>query len=158
MNEIVTTHDEDAPFKGEIVVASRIVDALSSGLYESPAACLKGLVNNAYDADAENVGIYVKPDADEIVIEDDGTGISRSEFIRHFSRISESHKREDSDKTTRLRMRPKVGKIGIGFIAANELCDVMEIESTKSGSTELLLASIDFAAMRSDTPRGTPGR
>ncbi len=34
-------------FKGEIVVASRIVDYLSSGLYESPAACLKELVNNA---------------------------------------------------------------------------------------------------------------
>jgi hypothetical protein len=142
---------DDSAFSGEIVVASRIVDALSSGLYESPAACLKELVNNAYDADAENVGIYVKPDADEIVIEDDGTGISRSEFIRHFSRISESHKREDSETTTRLG-RPKVGKIGIGFIAANELCDVMEIESTKTGSTELLLASIDFAAMRSETP------
>jgi hypothetical protein len=142
-------HD-DTSFTGEIVVASRIVDSLSSGLYESPAACLKELVNNAYDADAQTVRIYVKPDADEIVIEDDGTGMSQVEFVRHFSRISESHKREDSDRT---RMgRPKVGKIGIGFIAANELCDVMEIESTKQGSTELLKVAVDFAAMRDGTP------
>jgi Histidine kinase-, DNA gyrase B-, and HSP90-like ATPase len=151
VNKPAAIHEGDSTFSGEIVVASRIVDALSSGLYESPAACLKELVNNAYDADAENVGIYVKPDADEIVIEDDGAGMSRSEFIRHFSRISESHKRDDSDTTPRLG-RPKVGKIGIGFIAANELCDIMEIESTKTGSTELLLVSIDFAAMRSESP------
>jgi anti-sigma regulatory factor (Ser/Thr protein kinase) len=140
---------DDSEFSGEIVVASRIVDSLSSGLYESPAACLKELVNNAYDADAEQVAIYVKPDADEIVIEDDGVGMSRDEFIRHFSRISESHKRDEGDTTTAFK-RPKVGKIGIGFIAANELCDVMDIESTKKGSTELLVVSIDFAAMRLD--------
>jgi hypothetical protein len=140
----------DTQFFGEIVVASRIVDALSSGLYESPAACLKELVNNAYDADASTVGIYVKPDADEIVIEDDGTGMSRDEFIRHFSRISESHKRDEGDETPQ-RGRPKIGKIGIGFIAANELCDIMDIESTKAGSRELLVVSIDFAAMRGES-------
>jgi Histidine kinase-, DNA gyrase B-, and HSP90-like ATPase len=146
----VTASKTDTSFEGEIVVASQIVDSLSSGLYESPAACLKELVNNAYDADARNVGIYVKPDADEVVIEDDGTGMSQAEFIKHFSRVSESHKRDDSDKTPVMK-RPKVGKIGIGFIAANELCDVMEIASTKKGSTELLKVAIDFAAMRGET-------
>jgi hypothetical protein len=151
VSQATTALEDGSEFSGEIVVASRIVDALSSGLYESPAACLKELVNNAYDADAANVAIFVKPDADEIVIEDDGTGMSRAEFIRHFSRISESHKRDEGDTTPRFK-RPKVGKIGIGFIAANELCDIMEIESTKSGSTELLLVSIDFAAMRGETP------
>ncbi len=150
MNEIVTTHDEDAPFKGDIVVSTQIVDALSSGLYESPAACLKELVNNAYDADAGKVDIYVKPDADAIVIEDDGSGMNQVEFEKHFKRISESHKRDDGERT-RQRKRYKVGKIGIGFIAANELCDVMEIESTKRGSTALLKVAIDFAVLRSKT-------
>jgi hypothetical protein len=150
MTEVDAEIDGDSAFSGEIVVASQIVDSLSSGLYETPAACLKELVNNAYDADAENVGIFVKPDADEVVIEDDGTGMSQAEFIRHFSRVSESHKRDDCDTTSYLK-RPKVGKIGIGFIAANELCDVMEIASTKEGSTELLKVAIDFEAMRSET-------
>src|SRR6266496_4428007 len=121
-------------FHGEIRVASRIVDDLSSGLYNNPAACLKELVNNSYDADAHEVNIFVKPDADQIVVEDDGLGMTRDEFVRHFSRISESHKRDDSDVTP--SGRPKVGKIGIGFIAANELCDVMEIASTTRGSRE----------------------
>ena len=110
-----------ATFSGEILVASRIVDYLSSNLYDSPADCLKELINNFYDADADTVNVFVKPDAERIIIEDNGDGMSRDEFVRHFGRISESHKRDTSDVTT--RKRPKIGMIGIGFIAANELCD-----------------------------------
>lgn len=135
-------------FKGEIKVASRIVDYLSSGLYNSPAACLKELVNNSYDADATEVTVSVKPDADRIIVADDGTGMSRAEFERHFKRISESHKRDDADTTE--AGRPKVGKIGIGFIAANELCDVMEIISTKKGSKDRLCVEVNFSEMRLD--------
>lgn len=135
-------------FHGEIVVASRIVDYLSSGLYESPASCLKELINNSYDADATDVHVFIKPDADRIIIEDDGHGMNRADFVRHFSRISESHKRDDSDETA--SGRKKIGKIGIGFIAANEICNIMEIFSTKKGSTELLHANINFFKMRED--------
>jgi vacuolar-type H+-ATPase subunit H len=135
-------------FQGEIVVASRIIDYLSSGLYESPAACLKELINNSFDADATRVDIFVKPDADRIIIEDNGSGMDQADFVKHFSKISESHKRDDSDYTP--SGRPKIGKIGIGFIAANEICDVMEIVSTKTGSTELLEVSIHFDLMRQD--------
>jgi hypothetical protein len=139
-------------FAGDIKVASQIVDYLSEGLYTSPAACLKELVNNSYDADATRVDVFVKPDVNTIVISDDGIGMTRKEFQRHFDHVSESYKRADSSTTK--SGRPKVGKIGIGFIAANELCDVMEIISTKQGSTELLRVEVNFAKMRTaDTSR-----
>lgn len=139
-------------FTGDIKVASQIVDYLSEGLYTSPAACLKELVNNSYDADATRVDVFVKPDVNTIVISDDGIGMTRQEFQRHFDHVSESYKRADSPTTK--SGRPKVGKIGIGFIAANELCDVMEIISTKRGSTELLRVEVNFAKMRTaDTSR-----
>ena len=140
------TAPDSEEFSGEIKVASRIIDYISSGLYHSPAACLKELINNSYDADASRVNVYVKPDADRIIIEDDGTGMSRTEFVRHFARIAESHKRDTSAVTA--KGRPKIGKIGIGFIAANEICEVMEIYSTKAGSSELLYVSIDFSELR----------
>lgn len=139
---------DQTPFSGEIKVASRIVDFISSGLYRTPAACLKELINNSYDADASKVAVFVKPDADRIIIEDDGDGLTRDEFIRHFDRVSESHKRDASDKTR--RGRPIIGKIGIGFIAANEICDTMELISTKRGVPELIHVTIDFADMRKD--------
>ncbi|MFL5872995.1 MAG: ATP-binding protein [Solirubrobacterales bacterium] len=133
-------------FSGKVKVASSIVDYLSSGLYESPAACMKELVNNSFDADASRVDIHVKPDADRIIVSDDGTGLSRQEFEDHFGHVSESHKRDSGDRTA--KGRPKVGRIGIGFIAANELCEEMEIVSTKKGSTDLLQVVIDFRKMR----------
>ena len=138
---------DQTTFRGEIRVASRIIDYLSSGLYPSPGACLKELVNNSYDADATSVFVYVKPDADRIIIEDNGTGMNRDEFVTHFERVSESHKREKSEYTQSGR-RPKIGKIGIGFIAANEICEVMELYSTKKGSSELLHVTINFDEMR----------
>jgi hypothetical protein len=133
-------------FKGKVKVASSIVDYLSSGLYESPAACVKELVNNSFDADASRVDIHVKPDAERIIVSDDGTGMSEKEFRDHFDHVSESHKRDDGELTK--GGRPKVGRIGIGFIAANELCEEMEVVSTKEGSTELLRVIVDFKKMR----------
>lgn len=141
-------NDDDNVFSGEIKVASRIIDYLSSGLYHTPAACLKELVNNSYDARAKRVDIFVKPDADRIIIEDDGDGMNKDEFQKHFDRVSESHKRDGNDITEGNSPRPKIGKIGIGFIAANELCEVLEIFSTKAGSEELLHVVIDFREMR----------
>jgi HSP90 family molecular chaperone len=136
----------DEHFRGEITVAARIIDLLSSGLYESPAACLKELINNSFDADARSVDVFVKPDANRIIIQDDGHGMNREEFERHFRRIAESHKRDDDDTTA--SGRPKIGKIGIGVIAANELCERLEIFSTKADSSDLLHVTIDFEEMR----------
>ena len=142
----MTQSNSENYFKGEIRVAATIIDDLSSGLYHTPAACLKELINNSYDAGATHMDVFVKPDADRIIIADNGSGMNKKEFETHFQRVSESHKRDVSDKTE--SGRPKIGKIGIGFIAANELCEVMEIYSTKAGSRELLHVQIDFSAMR----------
>lgn len=136
-------------FKGKIKVASRIVDHLSSGLYESPSACLKELINNSYDADASVVNVFIKPEADRIIIEDNGHGLNEAEFKKHFSSVSESYKRVENDETE-IYQRKKIGKIGIGFIAANEICDVMEIISTKKGSKEELNVVINFSEIRKD--------
>lgn len=139
---------EGVPFDGVVTVSSVIIDQLSSGLYDSPAACLKELVNNSYDADATEVFVTVRPDAALLVIDDNGTGLNKAEFENHFRRIARSYKREDGDKTS--SGRPKIGKIGIGFIAANEICERLEILSTKVGSTDLLHVTLDFQQMRLD--------
>ena len=95
------------------------------------------------------VEVFVKPDAEQIIVADDGVGLTRDEFERHFQRVSESHKRDDRDTTVELD-RPKIGRIGIGMIAANELCEQMEIHSTVKGDDRLLRVEIDFQAMRGE--------
>ena len=134
--------------EGEVRVASRIIYYLSSGLYATPGACLKELVNNSYDADATHVRLSVKPSAFTVTMEDDGTGLTPQQFETHFKKIADSRKRESTDTTE--TGRKKIGKIGIGFIAANELCDRMRIESSVAGSNELLDVVVDFEAMRNE--------
>jgi hypothetical protein len=75
---------------------------------------MKELINNAYDADATLERVFVRPDADRIIVADDGHGISADEFHeRHFHRIAESTKRSDGELTE--SGRSKIGKIGIAL-------------------------------------------
>ena len=128
--------------KGVIKVHSQILDDLSSGIYSSTASCLKELVNNSYDADATRVTIRVLPDLDTITIVDDGEGMNGIDFDEKFAWISKSSKRETGEKSK--KGRPLIGKIGIGFIAVNEICDKVEIISTKKGENFKFTAIVDF--------------
>ena len=146
---------KDSKFKGSVRVAARIIDRLSSGLYPNPAACLKELINNAYDADATIVRVFVKPDADQIVIQDNGHGFTQESFEEHFANVSESKKRDDGE--TSNSGRKKIGMIGIGFIAANELCEEVEVFSTCKGSKDIMHVSLNFDEM-SKPPKDRKGK
>ena len=132
--------------KGRIKVHSRIIKDLSSGIYSSPASCIKELINNSYDADASEVIVRVKPLDETITILDDGDGMNAVEFDKKFTWISKSEKRgihgniEFSEKFE----RPLIGKIGIGFIAVSEICDELEVESSKKGENFKFVANINF--------------
>lgn len=129
--------------EGNIKVHTQIINDLSSGIYSSPASCVKELVNNSYDADAKNVVIRVKPLNDIITIIDDGNGMNAVDFDQKFAWISHSTKRKDSQLSAKLK-RPLIGKIGIGFIAVNEICDELEIMSSKEGEGFKFTARINF--------------
>ncbi|TWJ03297.1 histidine kinase/DNA gyrase B/HSP90-like ATPase [Mucilaginibacter frigoritolerans] len=137
------TLDLEVPQRGNIKVHSQIINDLSSGIYSSPASCVKELINNSYDADATLVTIRVKPIEDSITIIDNGSGMNALDFDHNFAWISKSNKRNDGDLSKQLQ-RPLIGKIGIGFIAVNELCEELEITSTKAGESFKFTANINF--------------
>ena len=61
---------------GAIKVGSEILVHLGQGIYSTPANAVKELVANAYDADATRVRIRAKPDIDNFVVLDDGSGMN----------------------------------------------------------------------------------
>lgn len=132
--------------KGRIKVHSRIIKDLSSGIYSSPASCIKELINNSYDADASEVTIRVKPLDETITILDDGDGMNAVEFDSKFTWISKSLKRGEKENIllSKKFKRPLIGKIGIGFIAVSEICDELEVESSKKGENFKFVANINF--------------
>lgn len=137
------TLDLSTPQKGKIKVHTKIINDLSSGIYSSPASCIKELINNSYDAEAHIVTIRIKPIQDNIDIIDDGIGMNALDFDKNFTWISKSTKRDEGEYSPKLK-RPLIGKIGIGFIAVNEICDELEITSSKLGEAFKFTAKINF--------------
>jgi len=133
---------KDTYQKGDIKVHNEIINDLSSGIYSSPANCIKELVNNSFDADAKLVTIRIKPMEDSITVIDDGEGMNAIDFDNNFAWISKSNKRNKSPFSA--SGRSLIGKIGIGFIAVNEICDELEIISTKKGENIKFKAIINF--------------
>ena len=58
----------------KLKVSPRMLELLSKDLYTNMYFVLAELIANAYDADAENVYVFI--DENEIRVEDDGAGMS----------------------------------------------------------------------------------
>lgn len=132
---------------GTMKVGSQIVELLSKGIYSAPWNSLKELISNSFDADATMVDIRYLPEEKKLVVYDDGLGMDYVDFDEHFTFIVRSLKRERGLLTPLFR-RPIIGKIGIGFIAVSELCDIIKVTSAKKDVDTYLEAEIDFGRMR----------
>lgn len=132
------------PQKGYMRVHSKILKDLSSGIYSNPGNAIKELIINSYDADAKQVTVRAKPDLDSFTIIDDGIGMNCDDFDTKFVWISHSEKRKERE-VTELFKRPLVGRFGIGFISASQLCNKMTVISSKKGEPRKFQAIIDFS-------------
>ncbi len=132
------------PKRRDIVAAQKIIADISSGVYRSPAAALKELVSNAYDADAEKVTITT--DAHHfrtLVIEDNGTGMTIEKFLEVVTHIGGSRKRMDGE-TSDVFKRKLIGRIGIGMLAVAQLGNRFYVSSTVKGSKTRFTAEVNL--------------
>ena len=131
----------------EIKVSSRILRHISRGIYRSPAGALKELVSNSYDAGARKVTINTNyPVVDQITVTDNGSGITRKQFLHVIQQIGFSDKNVGDEITmpgTR-RKRRTIGHYGIGFLAIGQLAETAIIISKVAGASQGLKATLDF--------------
>jgi hypothetical protein len=137
----------DKPQQGTMKVGSQILEILSKGVYSAPWNSLKELVSNAYDASATKVEIKYSPEEQKLTVKDDGLGMDYNDFDQSFTFITRSLKRKEGEYS-KLFNRPLIGKIGIGVVAASELCEKLKIVSAKKGSDTYFEAMIDFGRIR----------
>lgn len=117
-------------------VNPRILELLGPNLYTNIYYVLAELIANAYDADAHNV--YVISNKDDIRIEDDGHGMSyENGEVNKFLNVAGVSRFSEDDAKTRSGNRRKMGRKGVGKLAAlsvSESVDVMTISNgEKSG-------------------------
>ena len=108
-------------------ISLSVLDHLGRHLYRSFATVLGEAISNAWDADAENVKLYIDRETNSFIIKDDGTGMSRDDFQNKFLKIGYS-KRKDGE-TKSQKGRPYIGRKGIGKLALLSCADRISVMS-----------------------------
>ena len=135
---------------GDIFAAQKIIADISSGIYRSPAAALKELISNAYDADAKRVTITTDPPKFRtLTIEDNGSGMTIGAFLDVLKHIGGSRKRAQKEQSEVFN-RQYIGRIGIGLLAVSQLGTRFYVSSSVRGSATKFLAEINLDPFHKD--------
>lgn len=157
---------EKIPYKVEI---NRIIDLLARQIYQSPMALLRENCQNAYDAILQRR--YLKHEFEpemkinifqnQIVIEDNGIGMTRDELIKNYWTAGSSGK-----NTPEARAAGVIGTFGIGAMANFGIASAITViteSATESQRNrchavrENLSATEDCIDMIPEKPTGNPG-
>ncbi|MCO6406372.1 heat-shock protein [Aurantimonas endophytica] len=117
--------------KLQMKISLNALEHLGMNLYSNVPAVLSEVVANAWDADAAKVKIQLDKSAERIVIDDDGTGMTRDEVIERFLTVGFRRRTTLGDQTEKGR-RP-MGRKGIGKLSTFSIARVVEVYTERGG-------------------------
>jgi hypothetical protein len=126
-----------------MTISRLTIDKLGIKLYDKVSAVLAELIANAYDADATEVtitlpafGRYLATKFDglvedaglEIVVEDNGHGMTYDEVMDYYLKVgTDRRRRPRGGAFSRDKSRPVMGRKGIGKLAPFGICKQIEV-------------------------------
>ena len=125
-----------------IRVDRKIVNLLSRSLYADFPRVIREMLSNSYDADATSVKIDVDLRRKEVLVEDNGNGMSTDQFDKYLRIAGE--KMEGARLSPKFQ-RERIGRFGVGFLASFPFCDRLEVTSKREGSELGFTANIPAA-------------
>jgi len=114
------------------------IEHLGVRMYSTLPPVLAELIANSHDADAEHV-ILTLNDAGaekEIIVEDDGVGMSFDEINSKFLRIGRPRRQEENTQIT-VKKRKIIGKKGLGKLSFFGIAHEIEIVTKKDGKENI---------------------
>lgn len=136
-----------------LTYSGRIIDHLGLQMYQSPVAAVAELVANAWDAEADLVRIDLPDtlgDGVEIVIEDDGNGMTFDECQRRFLNVGHARRGEHPVQRSPKKQRRVLGRKGIGKFAGFGIAEVIRIETVSESTGEKTIFEMDILKLRTD--------
>lgn len=115
--------------KYEMKIDLNVINHLGINLYSNIPAVLSEVVANSWDADAENVRINIDLEKKEIIIEDDGIGMSLEDINKKYLIIGYS-KRKNGESKSPNKKRDVMGRKGIGKLSLFSIANEVEIYSS----------------------------
>ena len=129
---------EDKEFKFEMSLS--VLNHLGRNLYRNFITVLGEAISNAWDADANNVNIYIDKEYKSMTIIDDGVGMTADDFQHKFLRVGHT-KRSEGNVSFKYK-RPYIGRKGIGKLALLSCSEKVHI-ATKYSDGIIVGGSID---------------
>lgn len=110
------------------------IEHLGVRMYSTLPPVLAELIGNSHDADAEHVALRLNDinEEKEIIVEDDGMGMTFDEINDKFLRIGRNRRVEDHAQTT-PKGRKIIGKKGLGKLSFFGIAHEIEITTEKNG-------------------------
>jgi hypothetical protein len=137
-------------------VNTRLTSLLGEA-YRSSEAALKELVDNAWDADANNVWITL-PEAlsgDPVEVRDDGAGMTAAQMRSDYLNIASDKRMRTGERSPRLNRRIK-GRKGIGKFAGLALANRMQVSAVARGQRCTLVIDKSVLAENVDDLEAVP--
>lgn len=78
-------------------ISLAVLNSLGRNLYRNFVTILGEAISNSWDADANNVRITIDKEKSEMIVVDDGDGMSSSDFRNKFLRIGYSKRTNGSN-------------------------------------------------------------
>lgn len=146
-------------------ISRKTVDKLGVKLYDKVAAVVAETIANSYDADAENVTVTIplnvwlatiregklQDRGFEIVIEDDGHGMTPGEANEHYLMVGKDRRADPRQgPLSRHKKRRVMGRKGIGKLAPFGVCNEIEVWSAGGDPTSKGYEVTNFILKYSD--------
>lgn len=138
--------------KYQMRVSLSVLSHLGINLYSNVAAVLTEAVANAWDADASRVDVSLS--ADEIVISDDGFGMTVDDMNGRYLFVG-YRKREDDGLRRTPKGRAPMGRKGIGKLSLFSIAETVNVQSAKDGERHGLAMSVGDITIAIDKGHGT---
>jgi hypothetical protein len=125
-------------------ISLSVFNHLGRNLYRSFMTVLGEAISNSWDADANNIWIYIDREQNTLVVKDDGDGMNAEDFQNKFLKIGYS-KRKEGPRSA--KNRPYIGRKGIGKIALLSCAERISILTRRSPHDEYVGGVIDNSGL-----------
>lgn len=128
--------------KVEFDVGPNAVIKLGEDLYKNIYGVLIEYITNSYDADADIVNISIDRLKKEIIIKDDGIGMSYEELKSDYMRVGLNRRKKAPEKTSKGRL--VTGRKGFGKLACFGLFKNFKLETIKDNWKSTLVINTGY--------------
>lgn len=137
----------------QMSISLNVLNHLGIGLYSNIPAVLSEVVANAWDADADTVTIDIDAVRGQIVVYDDGKGMTRDDINDKYLNVG--YQKRSLESVTTAKGRHLMGRKGIGKLSVFSIADTVDVFTVKDGKRNALsMDGRNIKAQIQDDPAG----